>query len=1141
MKIRKLKFKSGPLSLILLHLVILAVVVTNFPNGNEWFLGWDALSPELNFPLNFHRAIFGAWQENYGVGTMGGHGFAATLPHTLITFLLSLFLPIHAIRPAFTLLCFYLGALGLYFLIKLILQKLAKHGSLPLVNRNPQVIDYTALLAALFYIFNLGTTQMFYLQLEAFIIHFAALPWLYLATLRLFQNKSGKNVFFFIIVNFLASAQSFIPSLFVAFISSLLLFLFMYLVSHKFVKHAVVTALLVIGLTFIVNAYWLLPWGYYVLTDSNQFMSAYNNIVSTPRFVGQSQKYGDLGSVAVLKGLYWETFELGEYVFKPWRNHHQLIITQLIGYSFFAFTLLGLLGGLIRFKNWLVRSLSLVLLYFFANLATSSVPFSFIHNLLQTVSPTYFQAFRTTFTKFSLGAAFAYSVFFALGILFFIELLRRFIRKEKLVLMIFPIFFGSLIFYALPLLQGNLIYKKLFTEIPQSYFDVIDYFRNQPDGRIADFPQDCAEGWYGYRWGYFGSGFYWYGIRQSFMSRTFDVWNPHNENYYWEVTQALRGQDFNRLDKILEKYDVRWVLYDPNFINCRNQKSFLVSSEFVNYLNTSPEYRLVRQVESPNIQNLTLYERTNFRNAENSYIDIVSAIPNIGPIYQWNDDDRVLLTLLPYQTNSQSKYDTYYPFRSLLTKRTPKEKELEVQLVGDEMNFTHQLSSSLTGFNFKIESLSSLETVIPISIRVTQDADHQHNVSLELLTPRVYIDNKELFNLSEPIPLGSFTSNSDSFMVLVNGSTIEKNENNDYISSFYLRSGNRVKVLTQESNVLLEWTDSSSQTYQEKINQDTIIPVPQYNSGVFKVSLPRINDNEIFGVAKFSAINRYLPQACGVGELYSTKNTFQISEMPNDEHVRLISQDSQQCLMVPIETIRTDLGYLLEVRTKHISGNNLRLVVKNKNRSVGLDIYLPTNNSVKTDRFILPPNFKNEQGYELYFENTSFNNSLAVNDFAGVSAWQIPYNFLKQIRFIDSNNQQTKYVKDASLDFTVTHLTPTEYLVSSKSPFNENRSLPKTLILYQSFHPGWLAYRIKNNSGVRGTLEKIFPYIFAEKLTNHVLVNNWANGWTFEPTTNNQQLTTIYILFWPQLLEFVGFALLPLPFLFIVRGNKRLN
>ena len=88
-----------------------------------------------------------------------------------------------------------------------------------------------------------------------------------------------------------------------------------------------------------------------------------------------------------------------------------------------------------------------------------------------------------------------------------------------------------------------------------------------------------------------------------------------------------------------------------------------------------------------------------------------------------------------------------------------------------------------------------------------------------------------------------------------------------------------------------------------------------------------------------------------------------------------------------------------------------------------------------------------------------------------------------------------------------------------------------TLVLNQAFEKGWVA-------------------IGAGK---HVLVNNWANGWVLDKKTIRQKddkmdsvLTvlpseslTVSIIFWPQLLQFLGFALLPIPFLGLLKRNPK--
>jgi hypothetical protein len=43
----------------------------------------------------------------------------------------------------------------------------------------------------------------------------------------------------------------------------------------------------------------------------------------------------------------------------------------------------------------------------------------------------------------------------------------------------------------------------------------------------------------------------------------------------------------------------------------------------------------------------------------------------------------------------------------------------------------------------------------------------------------------------------------------------------------------------------------------------------------------------------------------------------------------------------------------------------------------------------------------------------------------------------------------------------------------------------------------------------------------------HVMVNNWANGWIFENPVN---INKVKVVFWPQILEYIGFIMVGLTF-----------
>jgi hypothetical protein len=70
------------------------------------------------------------------------------------------------------------------------------------------------------------------------------------------------------------------------------------------------------------------------------------------------------------------------------------------------------------------------------------------------------------------------------------------------------------------------------------------------------------------------------------------------------------------------------------------------------------------------------------------------------------------------------------------------------------------------------------------------------------------------------------------------------------------------------------------------------------------------------------------------------------------------------------------------------------------------------------------------------------------------------------------------------------------------------------------------------------------PFVFGEKIDDHVLVNNWANGWAVDKLTvdKSDKVTKdnmkIVIVYWSQYLQYIGFVLLFLTPLLIRKYSK---
>ena len=193
-------------------------------------------------------------------------------------------------------------------------------------------------------------------------------------------------------------------------------------------------------------------------------------------------------------------------------------------------------------------------------------------------------------------------------------------------------------------------------------------------------------------------------------------------------------------------------------------------------------------------------------------------------------------------------------------------------------------------------------------------------------------------------------------------------------------------------------------------------------------------------------------------------------------------------------------AYLFKFSAKNISGQPLIFWVENLNsRHSDLETYLPKDSTWRTYYFVQPPMDEYGIGYKLHFDNISIGEDRSVNDLGNLTVYKIPYrDFVKEKTVYNNKKTEVLSVDDVSRP------NPTFYKINSP--------VSGTLVLSQSYNDGWIAI----NNG------RILP--------GHVLVDNWANGWQLDGKVTGP----IYLFFWPQLLEFLGFILLGGLFLILV-------
>ncbi len=218
-------------------------------------------------------------------------------------------------------------------------------------------------------------------------------------------------------------------------------------------------------------------------------------------------------------------------------------------------------------------------------------------------------------------------------------------------------------------------------------------------------------------------------------------------------------------------------------------------------------------------------------------------------------------------------------------------------------------------------------------------------------------------------------------------------------------------------------------------------------------------------------LQRIVFEADEIYDLNKTNALLKLIEEDSQRSVYLKTKNQQTGIYLEMNDMPHNVGYILAVSAVNVEGLPLRVCLKNYYSSLcSLYDELSRSKQLKTDYFLVPPS-DDGIGYGLSLDNISYGNYETANEIKSIEIIPLPYNFLSQI-----------------------------YFYSDKRPKEQ-----KVIVLNQSFHPAWQAYLGKN------------------KLKDHMLVNNWANGWILPENYSGEK---VVFVFWPQLLEFFGFLIL---------------
>lgn len=692
---------------LLLALIAVILSIQNYTPGTI-LSGWDTIHPEFNFSEYFKR-IFNVWQQHQGLGAVASQAHASELPRLIIYYLFSFILPLNFLRYSFFFLCLIIGPLGVYFFVKEILLKDRKD------NLTTKV---SAFVAGLYYLLNLATLQHFFVPLEMFALHFATIGWIFLfASKFLLTGKSNFLALFGLVIIF-SSAVAHTATLFYIFALMFILFLLTYsLTTFKKIHKRV---LLIIFFLFTLNLYWILPNLYYLKNYGESVATSKIHSEFSDRAFEVSKNFGNLRDTALLKNFLFDWGQYDEkngkfvYLLSNWETHLKNPRVNLIGLILFFLSIVGMFFA-IKQREKIAISLIPIFLISIIFIANDNIVFEKIYNFFEANFPLVKEGLRFPFTKFSILLAFTICSFLGFALSFLISKALNLAKNvhlqlgEKFLATFFLLIFSlSIIYFALPAFSGNFIDYKMRTKIPQEYFDLYNFFNSQNENeRIAPFPVHSFWGWVYYKWGYEGAGFNWFGIKQPLLDREFDRWSPYNENYYWEISLATYSDNSELFEKILEKYQITWLIIDPNVIDTSSaQSTYLDRIEAL--IASSDKFKL-----EGNFKDIKVYKFHNPTKV-NDFVTLINNLPFISPKYDRNNFDQGFLNYGNYgvsQIKTNELWDIYFPFRSLFTNY--KQRDLEFEIEEDEkfIIFKKEIPSEYLNYTLYTPDIRDYENI----------------------------------------------------------------------------------------------------------------------------------------------------------------------------------------------------------------------------------------------------------------------------------------------------------------------------------------------------------------------------------------------------------------------------------------------
>lgn len=238
-----------------------------------------------------------------------------------------------------------------------------------------------------------------------------------------------------------------------------------------------------------------------------------------------------------------------------------------------------------------------------------------------------------------------------------------------------------------------------------------------------------------------------------------------------------------------------------------------------------------------------------------------------------------------------------------------------------------------------------------------------------------------------------------------------------------------------------------------------------------------------------------------------------------DSHLTIAAADGAAiCFGVNEDSLNQENGYLFSVDSQTVNGRGIffNIVDRTNRESVVEDRLIDGKNM-----YLIPPRDIHGIGYNFSFQLDSHIGSDSESTINQIALFAFPFDVIKHIYAAPKGTLHLKTYSQL-IPIATTSTDYYRYVIDSTS---YSLSKNAVIVLNQSFDAGWRAYELKAENGKLNWMQTNFPFLSGEEIKNHILVNNWANGWKLD-NLKLKDNGSIVIVFIPQYLEYIGFIVL---------------